>query len=82
MFRPVEQAFRDAGGLMEFPMHWLIILVVVLILFGGRKIPELMRGMGEGVRGFREGMSGNHPPAAPPPAQSAATEKPTEEKKS
>jgi len=28
---------------MEFPMHWLVILVVVLILFGGRKIPELMR---------------------------------------
>ncbi|HWT88425.1 MAG TPA: twin-arginine translocase TatA/TatE family subunit, partial [Candidatus Angelobacter sp.] len=45
---------------MEFPIHWLIILVVVLILFGGRKIPELMRGLGEGVRGFKEGMSGNH----------------------
>ena len=45
---------------MEFPMHWLIILVIVLVIFGGRKIPELMRGMGEGVRGFKEGMSGNH----------------------
>ena len=67
---------------MEFPMHWLIILVVVLILFGGRKIPELMRGLGEGVRGFKEGMSGNHPPAAPPAAsQSASTEKPADEKK-
>ena len=71
---------------MEFPIHWLIILVVVLILFGGRKIPELMRGLGEGVRGFKEGMSGNNqaqstpPPAAP--AQSASTEKPTVEKKS
>ena len=27
---------------MEFPLHWLIILVVVLILFGGRKIPSAM----------------------------------------
>ena len=64
---------------MEFPMHWLIILVVVLILFGGRKIPELMRGLGEGVRGFKEGMTGqgNKPS---PPAQSASTEKPAEEK--
>ena len=59
---------------MEFPLHWLVILVVVLILFGGRKIPELMRGLGEGVRGFREGMSGTHaqntttPPAQTPPA--------------
>jgi sec-independent protein translocase protein TatA len=67
---------------MEFPIHWLIVLVVVLILFGGRKIPELMRGLGEGVRGFKEGMSGsNHPPAASPPAQSTTTEKPAEEKK-
>jgi len=65
---------------MEFPMHWLIILVVVLILFGGRKIPELMRGLGEGVRGFKEGMSGSHAQnTTTPPA--ATTEKPTEEKK-
>jgi TatA/E family protein of Tat protein translocase len=71
---------------MEFPLHWLIILVVVLILFGGRKIPELMRGLGEGVRGFKEGMSGNNqqsqsapPPAAP--AQSSGTDKPADEKK-
>jgi sec-independent protein translocase protein TatA len=70
---------------MEFPMHWLIILVVVLILFGGRKIPELMRGLGEGVRGFKEGMSGaSHAQSTPPPpsAQTAApAEKPAEEKK-
>jgi sec-independent protein translocase protein TatA len=64
---------------MEFPMHWLIILVVVLILFGGRKIPELMRGLGEGVRGFKEGMSGNQK-GPTPPAQSASTEKPAEDK--
>lgn len=67
---------------MEFPLHWLIILVVVLILFGGRKIPELMRGLGEGVRGFREGMSGSHSQTTTPPAApSAPAEKPSEEKK-
>ena len=67
---------------MEFPLHWLVILVVVLILFGGRKIPELMRGLGEGVRGFREGMSGTHPQTPAPPAQTpAATDKPAEDKK-
>lgn len=64
---------------MEFPMHWLIILVVVLILFGGRKIPELMRGLGEGVRGFKEGMSGQTGKGNPP-AQSQSAEKPAEEK--
>lgn len=64
---------------MEFPMHWLIILVVVLVLFGGRKIPELMRGMGEGVRGFKEGMSGTSQQKQP--TQPSTTETPTEEKK-
>jgi sec-independent protein translocase protein TatA len=69
---------------MEFPMHWLIILVVVLILFGGRKIPELMRGLGEGVRGFKEGMHGaSQSQSTTPPAQTAVpADKPAEEKKS
>lgn len=68
---------------MEFPMHWLIILVVVLILFGGRKIPELMRGLGEGVRGFKEGMHGNSQSSAPPAQTTtpAPAEKPAEDKK-
>jgi sec-independent protein translocase protein TatA len=69
---------------MEFPMHWLIILVVVLILFGGRKIPELMRGLGEGVRGFKEGMHGNSQSSATPAptaAPAAPAEKSAEEKK-
>ncbi|MDR2650735.1 MAG: twin-arginine translocase TatA/TatE family subunit [Prevotellaceae bacterium] len=35
----------------------LLILLVVLLFFGGRKIPELMRGLGKGVRNFKEGMN-------------------------
>ena len=34
----------------------LIIAFIVLLLFGGRKIPELMKGLGKGVRSFKEGM--------------------------
>ena len=34
----------------------LIIALIVLLLFGGSKIPELMRGMGKGVKSFKEGM--------------------------
>lgn len=34
----------------------IIILLVVLLLFGGKKIPELMRGLGKGVKSFKEGM--------------------------
>jgi len=36
--------------------EWIIILVVVLLLFGGRKIPELMKGIGKGVKGFKDGL--------------------------
>ena len=36
--------------------EWIIILVVVLLLFGGKKIPELMRGLGKGVKSFKDGM--------------------------
>jgi sec-independent protein translocase protein TatA len=64
----------------DSPMHLLIVAIVILVLFGGRKIPELMRGLGEGVRGFKEGMSGNPQPPAPP-AQTSTTQPPTEEKK-
>lgn len=36
----------------------VIILIIVLILFGGKKIPELMKGLGKGVKSFKEGMNG------------------------
>ena len=35
----------------------LLIALVVLLFFGGRKIPELMKGLGKGVRSFKDGMS-------------------------
>ena len=71
----------------DSPMHLLIIAIVILVLFGGRKIPEVMKGLGQGVREFKEGMRGEptppaqtsqpaNPPAAAPPATT-----PTEEKK-
>ena len=36
----------------------VIIAIVALILLGGKKIPEFMRGVGEGVRGFKDGLNG------------------------
>jgi len=36
--------------------EWPIILIVILLLFGGRKIPELMKGIGKGIRGFKDGL--------------------------
>jgi sec-independent protein translocase protein TatA len=63
----------------DSPMHLLIIAVVILVLFGGRKIPEVMRGLGQGVREFKEGMKGDQPqpPNTPtnPPASTSTEEK-------
>lgn len=38
---------------MPGPTEWIIIGIVILLLFGGRKIPELMRGLGKGVKEFK-----------------------------
>ena len=51
--------------------HWLIVLAVVLIFFGGRRIPEVMKGLGEGIRSFKEGMSGGVQTQTPPAQVSA-----------
>lgn len=54
--------------------HWLVVLAIVLILFGGRKIPEVMKGLGEGIRSFKDGMAGASGTATAtqaPPAQVA-----------
>ena len=44
-------------GLQEI----IVIALVVLLLFGGKKIPELMKGLGKGVRSFKDGMNGKEP---------------------
>ena len=38
------------------PWQWVIIALVILLLFGGKKIPELMHGLGKGVKTFKAGM--------------------------
>jgi TatA/E family protein of Tat protein translocase len=52
--------------------HWLVVLAIVLIFFGGRRIPEVMKGLGEGIRSFKEGMSGVAQPNQATPAQVSA----------
>jgi len=37
----------------------LLIVAIILLLFGGKKIPELMRGLGQGTREFKEGLRGD-----------------------
>ena len=48
------------GGLHGYEI--LLIALLILILFGGRKIPELMKGLGKGVKSFKDGMNGAEEP--------------------
>ena len=41
------------------PMELVIILLIVVLLFGGRKIPEIARGLGKGIRDFKSALGGH-----------------------
>ncbi|MBS1582912.1 MAG: twin-arginine translocase TatA/TatE family subunit [Bacteroidetes bacterium] len=43
----------------------ILIIVVILLLFGGKKIPELMRGLGRGMKEFKDAQKGDDPNSAP-----------------
>ena len=46
-------------GLLQ-PMHLILILAIVMIFFGPKKLPELGRGLGEAIRGFKDALDGGH----------------------
>jgi sec-independent protein translocase protein TatA len=48
------------------PMELLVILLVALLLFGGKKIPELAKGLGQGIRNFKEAVKDEPPTTTPP----------------
>jgi sec-independent protein translocase protein TatA len=57
------------GDLLQ-PWHLIVLAVVAFLLFGAKRLPELGKGLGEGLKGFREGIRGiGDPPPAAPPAQ-------------
>jgi sec-independent protein translocase protein TatA len=45
-------------GELLTPTHLVVIAAIALVLFGGKKLPELGKGLGEGFRGFRDGIRG------------------------
>jgi sec-independent protein translocase protein TatA len=59
------------------PWHLVVLGVVAFLVFGAKRLPELGKGLGEGLKGFKEGIRGVSEPAAPPPpAQQNATPQP------
>ena len=69
---------------LENPIHLLVILVIVLLLFGPKRLPEMGRSLGHGIRGFRDSLSGNdedsdaNPPADQKPATLEPASRPPE----
>jgi sec-independent protein translocase protein TatA len=55
-------------GELFTPTHLIVLAVVAVVLFGGKKLPELGKGLGEGLRGFKEGMKGINDPTSEPNA--------------
>lgn len=56
------------------PWHIIIIVGIAILFFGGRKLPELGKGLGEGFRGFKEGLKGITDPSTPEkPGETAHT---------
>ncbi len=70
-------------GELFTPTHLIVLAVVAIVLFGGKKLPELGKGLGEGLRGFKEGVKGitDEPNASTKPGETAhlVTPKPAEE---
>ncbi|MBR5639465.1 MAG: twin-arginine translocase TatA/TatE family subunit [Muribaculaceae bacterium] len=60
------------GGLQTGEI--ILIVVVILLLFGGKKIPELMKGIGKGVRSFKEGVNEVKDEVEKPINEAASTE--------
>lgn len=48
---------------LESPMHLLVVAVIAMLVFGPKKLPELGRSLGHGIRGFKDAIDGKEPPA-------------------
>jgi sec-independent protein translocase protein TatA len=58
-----------AVGYFQTPWHIVLLLVIALLLFGGKRLPEIGKALGSGMREFKDAVTGNSPPAAEPPAE-------------
>ncbi len=65
------------GDLLQ-PWHLIVLAIVAFVLFGAKRLPELGKGLGEGLKGFREGIKGiSDPPASSTTQQSSSAPPPS-----
>jgi sec-independent protein translocase protein TatA len=69
-------------GYFQTPWHIILLLVIALLLFGGKRLPEMGKALGHGMREFKDAVTGNSPPepdaqpelpAELPPAEATST---------
>ena len=53
---------------LDNPLHIAFLLVLLLLVFGAKRLPEMGRSLGSGMRGFKDSLSGEHPTASLPSA--------------
>ena len=51
------------------PTHIILLLLIALLLFGAKRLPEIGRSLGTGMREFKDSVTGNTPPEHPPDSQ-------------
>ncbi len=63
---------------LDNPLHIAILLMVLLLVFGAKRLPEMGRSLGSGLRGFKDAISGEHPAelTATPVAAAAPEDEP------
>jgi sec-independent protein translocase protein TatA len=58
---------------LDNPIHIAFLLILLLLVFGAKRLPEMGRSLGSGMRGFKDAISGEETPAAAQPQVTAAT---------
>jgi sec-independent protein translocase protein TatA len=69
------RAEDEMGDLLQ-PWHLIVLAVVAFLLFGAKRLPELGKGLGEGLKGFKEGIKGVTDPAPDPVAKQSVVPPP------
>jgi sec-independent protein translocase protein TatA len=59
---------------LDNPIHIAFLLVILLLVFGAKRLPEMGRSLGSGLRGFKESISGEHPADELPAPTRAASD--------
>ena len=62
---------------LESPMHLLVVLIVAVLVLGPKKLPEAARGLGTGIRHFKDSLEGKEPAASAPTVAPARAVAPT-----